>query len=262
MSRAIWAEWTKFRTVHSSAWLLVALAALTAGLSATITGTVSTNLCPTPSQCLEDTTKLSLAGIWAGQLVVAVIAVLAVTNEYTHRTMSLTLLAVPQRLRAYVAKCLVVLGPVVVASVVGVAGSLLAARQILPANGFTEANGYDALSIGDDPTLRAAVGTVLYLVLIALLSLGVGTLIRDTAVSLTAVLAVLFVVPMLAEFVSDPQWYEWVQRLSPASAGQAIQVTMGIDEMPIAPWPGLGILALWAVGAAAAGAATLFRRDA
>jgi ABC-2 type transport system permease protein len=132
----------------------------------------------------------------------------------------------------------------------------------LPANGFTEANGYPPLSVGDGPTLRAAVGTVLYLGLIALFSLGVGALIRDTAVSLTVVLSVLFVAPLFAEFVSDPEWYERLQRLSPASAGQAIQATVGLDELPIAPWPGLGVLALYAFGAALLGAVVFARRDA
>jgi len=262
MIDAVRAEWTKLWTVPSTAWLIVATAALTAGLSAAITGTVNTNLCPSPSECLEDTTKLSLSGVWAGQMVVAVVAVLAVTNEYAHRTVDATLAAIPRRLRAYSAKGTVVLAPVVLTSAVGVAGSLLAAHAILPVNGFTEANGYPTLSIGDGPTLRAAVGTVLYLGLIALFSFGVAALVRDTAVSLTVVLAVLFVVPLLTEFVSDPEWYERLQRLSPASAGQAIQATMGIDELPIAPWPGLGVLALYASAAALSGAVAFARRDA
>jgi hypothetical protein len=40
--------------------------------------------------------------------------------------------------------------------------------------------------------LRAAAGSVLYLVLIALLALGVATAIRDTGVSIGAVLALLY----------------------------------------------------------------------
>lgn len=109
---------------------------------------------------------------------------------------------------------------------------------------------------------RGVSGTALYLALIALLSLGVGALIRDTAVTLTAVFALLFVVPVVTEFVSDPTWHERLQKWSPTTAGQSIQNTLRLDELPIAPWPGLGVLALWAAGAAAAGYILFARRDA
>ncbi len=61
-------------------------------------------------------------------------------------------------------------------------GSLLAGRLILPGHGFTAAHGYPPLSLGDGPVLRAAAGSVLYLALIALLSLGIATIVRDSAV--------------------------------------------------------------------------------
>jgi ABC-2 type transport system permease protein len=41
------------------------------------------------------------------------------------------------------------------------------------------------------PALRAACGSVLYLVLIALMSLGVAVIVRDPAVSIGAALALL-----------------------------------------------------------------------
>ena len=44
-----------------------------------------------------------------------------------------------------------------------------AGRLILPGNGFTGAHGYLTLSLAHEPTLRAAVGSVIYLALIALL---------------------------------------------------------------------------------------------
>ena len=63
-------------------------------------------------------------------------------------------------------------------------GSVLAGRLILPGHGYTPANGYPALSLADGTVLRAAAGTVLYLALIALLSLGVATAVRDSAVAI------------------------------------------------------------------------------
>jgi hypothetical protein len=53
-------------------------------------------------------------------------------------------------------------------------------------------------SITNSPTWRAAIGSVIYLVLIALLALGVATAIRETAVSIGFVLGLLYLPPLLA----------------------------------------------------------------
>jgi ABC-2 type transport system permease protein len=42
----------------------------------------------------------------------------------------------------------------------------------------------------------------------------------------------------------------------------AIQATRGIAKLPIGPWPGLGVLALWTAAALAAGWLVLRLRDA
>ncbi len=142
------------------------------------------------------------------------------------------------------------------------AGSVVAARNILPGNGFTAANGYPPLSLADGPTLQAAGGTVLYLGLIALLSLGVAAIVRDSAGSITVVLMVLFASPMVAGFITDPVWQQRLQRFSPMTAGLAIQSTRSLDSLPIGPWAGLGVLATYAAAAAAIGAVVFRFRDA
>jgi ABC-2 type transport system permease protein len=186
--RAIQAEWTKLWTVPSTPWLLAAAVALTVAGSAGALAAVDTSQCPTPSECFEDTTQLSLSGIWLGQAAVAVLAVQAMSSEYGTGTIGSTLAANPSRRLVLLAKATTVVVTALVAGVLGVLGSLVAGRAILPGNGFTRANGYEPLSLADGPTLRAAVGTVLYLALVALLSLGVATAVRDTAGAITGVL--------------------------------------------------------------------------
>jgi ABC-2 type transport system permease protein len=260
--RAVHAEWTKLRTVPSTAWLALALVASTVVLGAAATAGASTDACPSPAECYEDTTKLSLTGVWLGQVAAVVLAVLAMTTEYGTGTIHATLAASPSRRTVLLAKAAVVTGIVLAAGTLGVLGSLAAARGILPGNGFTPAAGYPLPSPADGPTLRAAVGTVLYLGLVALLSLGVGTVVRDTAGALTAVLTLLFNAPVIATFVTDPDWQERLQRFAPMTAGLAVQATRGLDRLPIGPWAGLGVLAAYAGAALLLGAVAFTVRDA
>lgn len=46
------------------------------------------------------------------------------------------------------------------------------------------------------------------------------------------------------------------------TAGLAVQTTVDVDALPVGPWQGLGVLALWVAGALAAGGWLLEARDA
>jgi ABC-2 type transport system permease protein len=256
------AEWTKLRTMPSTPWLLLGVVASTILVGAGYLDSLDASHCRSPAECLPDPTRASLYGIQLGQAAVAVLAVLAVTNEYGTRMICVTLAAVPRRLAVLASKASVVTATVLAAGTLGVAGSLLAGRWLLPANGFTAAAGYPPLSLGDGPTLRAAAGSVLYLGLVALLSLGIGMIVRDTAGAATTVLAVLYLVPLASLLVSDPLWRERLLRSGPTTAGQAIQATTELAQLPIGPWAGLGVLAAYA-GAALLLSGVLFTvRDA
>jgi len=132
---------------------------------------------------------------------------------------------------------------------------------LLPAAGLNPAHGYALVSIVHGPTLCAAFGSGLYLGLIALLSLGIGTACRDTAASTGIVLGLLYLPPLLAQLVSGP-WRRHIQQIAPMTAGLAIQATRNIRSLPISPWAGLGVLAAWAAGALLVGVAVLKARDA
>ncbi|WP_144128337.1 ABC transporter permease [Catellatospora sichuanensis] len=262
MTRTLHAEWTKLRTVPSTGWLLLAAVTATVLVGYAATGTLDIQHCQAP-WCYEDTTKLSLVGVRLGQAAIVILAVLAVTPEYGTKMIKTTLAATPDRLTVLASKLIVVTGVTLVAAVVGVLGSLLAARTVLPGNGFTSANGYPPLSLGDDLTMRAAVGTVLYLALIAVLGVGVGVLVRDTAGAVTTVLMLLYASPVLALLVSDPRWQHRIHRYSPMDAGLTIQTTRDIATTThIGAWAGLGMLAAYAAAALVAAALVFRVRDA
>ncbi len=86
--------------------------------------------------------------------------------------------------------------------------------------------------------LRAAAGSVLYLALIALLSLGAATAVRDSAAAIGVVLALLYLFPIIAAAVADPHGQRHLQQIGPISAGLAIETTTGLRSLPISPWAG------------------------
>lgn len=258
MSRALHAEWTKLRTVAATGWLLVAVITLTVALSAVVTLALNYSS-EGPGQ---DITKLTLAGVYIGQALVAILAVLSISGEYSTGMISVTLTAIPRRATMLAAKAITVTGLVVVAAALAVLGSVLAGRLILPSHGFTAAHGYPVLSLTHGLTLRAAGGSVLYLALIALLSLGVATAVREAAVTIGIVLGLLYVFPILAALVTAPSLRRHLQQIAPMNAGLAIQDTTNLHHLPIAPWAGLGVLAVWAAASLIAGGLLLRLRDA
>ena len=252
------AEWTKLRTAPGTAWLLLAAGVLTVALSA---GTAAATRCPA-TDCGEDPAKISFTGVYLGQAVVAIVAVLIISNEYSTGMIRTTLAAMPRRLSVLAAKAVIVTGLILATGTVAVLGSLLAGRLILPGHGFTPAHGFPPLSLGDGPVLRATVGSVLYLALIALLSLGIATLVRDSAVAIGLVLGLLFLFPIVTALITDQTLQRHLEQIAPMTAGLQIQATMGLRSLPLSPWAGLGVLAAWAAGALLAGGLLLRFRDA
>ncbi|GIJ46068.1 ABC transporter [Virgisporangium aliadipatigenens] len=233
------AEWTKFRTAPGMAWLLVGVAVATAGLSAWASG-VSGGAVPDP-------VRVSLTGVMFGQAVVAIVAVLPVGDEYASGMVRVSFAAVPRRWAVLGAKALVVGGAVAVAAVPGVLVSLWAGQRWL--------SGYAG------GLWRPGVGALLYLVLVGLLSVGVAAVLRNSAAAIGAVLGLLFAFPLMALSVPDPDWRRHIEQVGPMSAGMSVLATRGLDELPIAPWRGLGVLAAWALGFLLVGVLLTERRD-
>jgi ABC-2 type transport system permease protein len=258
INTALHAEWTKLRTVAGTYWLLAAAAALTVTVSAAV---ASATRCPAGPACPVDTAKLSLTGVQLGQAVIAVLATAAICGEYSTGMIRVTLSATPRRSAVLAAKAVVLTAAVLSAGTIAVAGSVLAGRLILPGHGFTIGRGYPPLSLTDGPLLRAAAGSVLYLALIALLSLGAATSIRDSAAAIGAVLGLLYLPPVIAAVLaSNPQVQQEINRWAPTNAGLTIQDT-NLHGLAISPWGGLGVLSIWAAVAILAGGLTFRLRD-
>jgi ABC-2 type transport system permease protein len=262
---ALHAEWTKLRTVGGTGWLLLAAAALTIAVGAAAAAVFSCSAARAgcaPAATGADPAKIGLTGVYLGQAVIAVFGVMVIGGEYGTGLIRVTLTATPRRLAVLAAKALIVAGCALTAAVVAVGGSVLAGRLILPTRGLTAANGYLTLSLGNGADLRAAGGSVLYLALIALFALGVTMAVRDSAVGVGLVLGLLYLFPLVAAVVPDQRLARHLDQVSPMIAGLYIQATVGVRALPLTPWQGLGVTALWAAGALILGGTVLLLRDA
>jgi ABC-2 type transport system permease protein len=255
---ALHAEWVKLRSLRGTWWLAAgAIAVAVAGSAAMV---ASTHASPGAPGGGPDPTRLALTGLDLGQAVIAVLAVLAIAEEHSTGTIRVTLAAIPRRQLMLGAKAVTVGGLAVAAAVPAVAGCLVAGRLLAPGAGLGPDQGVALVWFAHGATLRAAVGAVMYLGLVALLGLSIGTIVRDTAVATGAVLALLYLPPLLALILSGP-WHRHIEQLAPMTAGLSIEATRHLHRLPDAPWTGLGILAAWAAGALLGAGALLRVRD-
>ncbi|MGC5289671.1 ABC transporter permease [Micromonospora sp. DT231] len=251
VSRALHAEWTKLRTEPAARWLLPCIVVATVLVSLFAVAAASCKV----GGCGFDPAALSLAGVQLGQAVVVMLAVLAIGGEQGTGLLRTTFTAAPRRIAVLAAKAVLISGLTLAAGTVAVLGCVAAGRAILPGNGIA------APSLADGPTLRAAVGSVLYLVLVGLLALGVAAAIRDSAASAGAMFALLYTVPLVAAVINDPELQRTLRRFAPMTSGLAIQATTDLDNLPIGPWAGLAVLAAWSAASLLLGALLLHHRD-
>jgi ABC-2 type transport system permease protein len=258
---AVHAEWTKFRTVSSTGWLLLTSVVLTIGGSLIASSVVKCGSSKGPCSSV-DPSVTGLTGVILGQITLAVLAALFVTSEYSTGMIRISLAAVPRRTTMLLAKAVVLTSAALVAGVIGVAGSVLAGQPLQSANGLTAHDGFLPMTLTHAAVLRAAGGSVLYLALIALLSLGLATALRDSGLAITVVLGLVLVLPLIGKLILNAHWERRFQRYSPMDAGLAIQATRNVAKVPIGPWEGLGVLGLWTAAALLAGWLVLRFRDA
>ena len=220
MRAALTAEWTKLRTTPGAAWLLLGAVAGTVGLGAAICAVATDS---------HDAARLALSGVYLGQAPVAVLGVLTVSGEYSTGLIRTTLAAIPGRPIVLAAKAMVLAVVVAAAAIPALLASVLVARMI-------------GLSPAAGPVLRAAAGSAVCLVLIAIFSLGVAAVLRDSAAAIGTVLGLLYLPPILTATVTDPRLHRLLERAAPISGG-------------------LGVLAAWSGGALVAGTLLLRSRD-
>jgi ABC-2 type transport system permease protein len=259
LAPAVRAEWTKLRSLRSSAGAAVAIVALTIGVGAFFCAVGSTDA-TRAGQGDDDMVFNSLRGVLIGQLAVLAFGVSNVCAEYTSGLIRTTFTAVPRRAGAVAVKAAALFTVVLVAGLAATVASFLTGQSLLHAGGFV-APAYPEVTLADPSVLRAVIGAALYLAALALLGLGIGAIVRHTAPAISIAFALVLVPFVAATFLSGAAG-DLVMQALPV-AGMAVLSASGDGGVPpIAPWAGLGVTAAWAAAALLVAGWLVRRRDA
>ncbi|TFC89917.1 ABC transporter permease subunit [Cryobacterium sp. TMT3-29-2] len=245
-------EFIKLRTVRSTVWLYASMVVTSVGIAALV-ATASGNTSDSPILPLTAAT----IGTSLGQLVAAVLGVLVVSGEYATGMIRSTISAVPKRLPALGAKMLVLFVTTFVVGLVSTFGALFAALPILGSQGV-EADYSDGTLVGS--LMLAA----LYLALVSVFSLGLGTLLRNSAAGIAVALGTILLLPTIMQIISALTQAQWALDLLPylfSSAGMGMYLP-GTGSAGFDQWQSTLIVLAWVAAPVIAGAVLLKRRDA
>ncbi|MFE1010583.1 ABC transporter [Streptomyces sp. NPDC058794] len=240
-------EWTKFWSVRATWWNLAVGLLLTVGFAAIVGASADASAKKGVDVTMPAPHHASQAFL-ISQLAIVVLATLALTSEYSSGSIRTTLQSVPKRGRMLRCKTLVI-GAVVIAA--GFVFSLLGTLVAAPLMG--EYGDYTGGQL-----LGTALGAGVYLGLLAVMAVGLGTVLRSAAGTITTLIMVLLALPQLMGVVGA-KWLETASDYMPSVAGT---VLLTQDSDPYGGGVALLVLVLWALAAYVAGSAVLRRRDA
>jgi len=255
---ALVSEWTKLRSVRSTVWALVLTSAFTIGLSALFCWAFVNRDERRRDGSLRnffefDPTARSLRGVVLAQLAIGVLGVLVMSSEYATGMIRTSLAAVPNRRTLLAAKTIVLTA---VSLVVGMASAFVAfllGQAILDGENL-------GTSLSEPSVLRAVLGAGLYLTLIPMFGLALGTIVRRTPGAIATLFGIVLILPLLADAFPEP-WDVRIGRLSPLNAGQAF-FSVRYDPDLLTPTQGLLVFLGWVVASFVVAIVMLTKRDA
>src|SRR4051794_38532294 len=246
-------EWTKLRSVRSSAWSLAAAFVFTIALSDIAAAVVVNHWPHMQAHDRAEFHPLDVAqvGVQLAQLAIGVLGVLLITAEYSTGMIRASMTAVPKRLPVLLGKAVVYALVTFALTAPASLGAFVTSQAIL--------SGRDIETTLTAPGVpRAVVGAALYLTVIGLFGLGLGAIVRNTAGGIAAFAGIMFVLPPLMN-VLPSTWNAAAPPSLPLQAGERIMALHRGNQL--APWTGFGFLCVYTAAALLIAAVLLRRRD-
>lgn len=252
------AEWTKIRSVRSTAWTLVLFVVFTIGLTALFSWLEASHwngphAAARDASILRDPVAFVFgAGLGLGQLTICVLGVLLMSTEYSTGVIRASLLGVPRRFPMLAAKLAVFGVLMLVLSEIVAFCSFFVGSTIL--------HSHVPVSIGDTDVLRATLGAGFYLTVLGIFAVAIGGIVRHTAAGISITIGTVLVLPILAGLLPD-SWGAHINAYLPEQAGSQIYQVHASGAL-LSAWQGLGVFGIWTVLALIAAVVLLNKRDA
>ncbi|MFD3618008.1 ABC transporter permease subunit [Streptomyces sp. NPDC058676] len=250
LGHAIASEWTKIRSVRSTMWTLGVFVLLVIGIGLATGALVAANS-DEESLAGENPLSFGFFGLLLGSMCVITLGVLTTAAEYSTGMIRTTMVACPSRGRVLAAKAIVFFS---VAFVVTLVSALLVAlADVAMLEGAKEPSGQE--------WLKGTVGISLYIALLGLLSLVVGSIIRHSAGAITIMIALVLAPLVIALFMLSASLEDLRQALFEYSIPNQLSVfySNSLTETGPSGWDPLWI-AVGVTAAAFAGAFALLER--
>ncbi|HEX6497402.1 MAG TPA: ABC transporter permease [Micromonosporaceae bacterium] len=202
------------------------------------------------------------SGQYFGLLLVMLLAMLVITNEFFHQTATTTFLATPRRTRVITAKLITVALASVVFWALSLVMNLVAGSIYLDADGFSP-------HLGDWPVWRAILLNLMAYVIWAVFGVGLGVLIRSqigavvtgTVLYLVGTSAAQVVFFVIHEFWIKQDWVLTAQVVVPSIASQIMISVIKLYPQSPAQWVGAAVLIGYGVVFGVIGVLITRRRD-
>ncbi|MEU7238970.1 ABC transporter permease [Streptomyces sparsogenes] len=249
LGHAIASEWTKIKSVRSTIWTLSVMVALVVGIGLLVAGgTNDSDYSDTP------TTIPGLFGTLLGQLCIVTLGVLVVSSEYGTGMIRTTFTASPQRSRVLTAKALVFFAVSFVTTTIALALVAWMSSGMHSGPGVQEPTSKQMMG--------ATLGAGLYVSLLGLLSLAVGSMLRHSAGAITTMLGVVLLPAILPAFLMmSSSLHTLGEKMQKYSSPQSLAALFQIDSELGTGWSQLGVLAGITFAALVAAYALLEKRD-
>jgi ABC-2 type transport system permease protein len=216
-ARVALSEWTKFVSLRSTRWslgvgmlLTIALPIVFAAVTASYWAHMSA-----AERADRHPLDIALAGVNVAQLAIAVLGVLVISGEYSTGMIRSSLIAVPKRLPVLWAKIAVYAAVSFILTLPAVIIAFFASQAILSRHHILQ------ISFGDPGVARSVLGGALYVTLVGIFALGIGTILRNTAGGIAAFAGIFFVIPPLMNILPT-SWNNAISQYLPSEAGRQL----------------------------------------
>ena len=254
--RVLLSEFTKFRSLRSTMWTLLAAVVLMIGLGALFSAVNASqyHTFNALQRAAFNPVTTSLNGVMFAVVAFGVLGVLLMGGECSTGMIRSSLTAVPRRLPVLWGKLAVFAGSIFSVSLVASFISFFLGQAVLSSHHL-------GVSITAHDALRSVIGAALYVTVAGLIGVALGALLRNTAAGITTFAALFFVIPLLATLLPASISNHLAQYL-PSNAGGVIWGGAAFVPNPLSPWTGFALLCGYAAILIGAGAWRLRRSDA